>query len=127
MLLLIVSPLTWVHHLILLDLPAIVLAALSRRRALAAAGLVGAGDGGDAILAHDSGRLVIAVKNFVPWANMRLLMLLVLYAVFLHIDLIGQRRESSRPAQVGPRARQPPRARLPEPPERPADALEATS
>lgn len=86
-LLLIVSPLTWVHHLILLNLPAIVLAALiadGRWRPRAWWVPVMAVT---AILAHDSGRLVIAVKNFVPWANMRLLMLLVLYAAFLHVDL----------------------------------------
>jgi hypothetical protein len=86
LLLLIVSPLTWLHHLILLNLPAIVLAVLIvdgrwRPRVWWVAVMAVT-----AILAHDSGRLVIAVKNFLPWSNMRLLMLLVLYAVFLHIE-----------------------------------------
>jgi len=85
-LLLLISPLTWVHHLVLVHLPAIVLAVLiadERWRPRAWWVPVAAVT---AILAHDSGRLVIAVKNFVPWANMRLLMLLVLYATFLHVD-----------------------------------------
>jgi alpha-1,2-mannosyltransferase len=85
--LLIVSPITWIHHLVLLHLPAIVLAVFVadgrwRPRAwwLAAAALV-------AIQVHDSGRVVIAVKGFVPWADQRLLMLLALYVAFLHIEL----------------------------------------
>lgn len=110
-LLLLVSPITWIHHLVLVHLPAIVLVVLVadgrwRPRAWWVPVMAVA-----AILAHDSGRMVIAVRDFVPWANLRLLMLLVLYAAFLHIDL-RQRTVAEPPRSTsgaarasGPRAR----------------------
>ncbi len=79
--LLLVSPITWFHHLVLLLLPAVVLASritdgFWRPRWWPLVALAFA-----AILAHDLGRPVMPVKLFVLWSHIRFFMLVFLYAV----------------------------------------------
>ncbi len=93
--LLLVSPLTWIHHLLLLALPILVMTARvvegSWRPvwwpfiALAAA----------VIEVHDFGKPVAAITGFVPLQNIKFAMIVFLYAASLH--LLRQTRRAPGP------------------------------
>jgi len=82
---LLISPITWFHHLLLVMVPAVVLAARvtegswrPRWWPLTALAV-------GALLAHDFGRPIMAIRGFVPLANIRFGMLVFLYVTFLLI------------------------------------------
>ncbi len=81
--LLLVSPITWFHHLVLLHLPAIVLVSLFaggiwRPRWWPVVVLVFA-----VIMAHDFGRPIMPIRFFTPLSHARFFMLIALYIVSL--------------------------------------------
>jgi len=83
--LLLISPITWLHHMVLIHLPVVVLATLIVDGRWMPRGWWVAVLALAVILAHDSMRLVTAVKHFVPWTDLRFFMLLVVVAALLHI------------------------------------------
>jgi hypothetical protein len=91
--LLLVSPITWLHHLLLVNLAAIVLATRIVDGAWRPRGWPLVVLAVAVILAHDAGVVVPAVRDFVPWTNLRLFMLLLLYAALLHAG--GARRRAA--------------------------------
>jgi len=85
MALLLVSPITWFHHQILLILPAVFLAVMFAENKLRPGWWILILLAFLANQAKDSGRPVFAVKLFFPWQNVRFFSLVFLYFVILAV------------------------------------------